>query len=239
MALPKLNNTPYYDVTIPSTGENTTYRPYLVKEEKILLMASETADSQQIARAMFDIVCKCVEGVNRNKLTTFDMDYLFLQLRTKAVGETANILATCENSDCFEQNEVIVDIGKVKVNMPKEKNNIVILSNDMTLELKYPTYNDVLNDKIMAYAESETELMYQTVMLCLDVLNVKDERMLFAEEPVEDIVEFIGSLTTEQFSKLNKFANNIPSVEEKIKFKCKKSNKENESILIGTNDFFQ
>ena len=239
MALPKLNTTPYYDVIIPSTGEKTRFRPYLVKEEKILLMASETADNQEIAGAMLNIVCECVEGVNRNKLTTFDMEYLFLQLRSKAVGETATMLATCQNGECFEENEVKVEIGKVEVNIPKDKNNIITLSDDMSIELKYPTYNAVLNDKIMYTAESETVLMYQTVMLCLDVLNVKDERMLFAEEPVEDIVEFIGSLTTEQFSKLNKFANNIPSVEEKITFKCKKCNKENESILIGTNDFFQ
>ena len=238
MALPKLNTTPYYDVIIPSTGEKTRFRPYLVKEEKILLMASETADNQEIAGAMLNIVCECVEGVNRNKLTTFDMEYLFLQLRSKAVGETATMLATCQNGECFEENEVKVEIGKVEVNIPKDKNNIITLSDDMSIELKYPTYNAVLNNKIMATEESETELVYQTVLLCLDILNVKDERMQFAEEPIEDVVEFIGSLSTDQFRNLSEFATNIPSVEETVNFKCKKCNKESEWIIQGSNDFF-
>lgn len=239
MALPKLNNTPYYDVTIPSTGEQTKYRPYLVKEEKVLLMSSETGDNQQIAQAMFDIVCTCVQNVSRNKLTTFDMEYLFLQLRSKSVGETANILMHCQNNDCLEQTEVAIKLSDIEIDLPKDKNNIIELKDDMTLELKYPTYNDMINDRVIASATSETELMYQTVLLCLDVLNVKDERMLFSEEPVEDIVEFIGGLTTEQFSKLNEFANNIPMIEKEVNFKCKKCNHDNNTVLSGTMDFFQ
>jgi len=239
MALPKLNNTPYYDVTIPSTGENTTYRPYLVKEEKILLMASETGDNQQIAKAMFDIVCICVQNISANKLTTFDIEYLFLQLRSKSIGETANVLMHCQNNDCLEQTEVSIKLSDVKIDLPKDKNNIIELTDDMTLELKYPTYNNMINDKVIAAATSDTELMYQTVMLCLDVLHVKDERMLFAEEPAEDIIEFIGGLTTEQFTKLNAFANSIPVIEKEVNFKCKKCNHDNETILSGTMDFFQ
>ena len=97
MALPKLNNTPYYDVTIPSTGEKTKYRPYLVKEEKVLLMSSETGDNQQLAPAMLDIVCQCVQNVSRNKLTTFDMEYLFLQLIYKSGGENYTLLTHHQN----------------------------------------------------------------------------------------------------------------------------------------------
>ena len=239
MALPKLNNTPYYDVTIPSTGETTTYRPYLVKEEKILLMALETADYQQVARAMFDIVCTCVNDTKRNKLTTFDMEYLFLKVRSKSVGETAKFLLQCQSEECHEQNEVTVKLSDVEIDLPKDKNNTIELKDDMILELKYPTYNDMINDRIIAETTSDAEMMYQTVMLCLDVLHIKDERMLFSEEPVEDIVEFIGSLTTEQFAKINAFANSIPVIEKEVEFKCKKCNHDNNTILSGTMDFFQ
>lgn len=238
MALPKLNNTPYYDVTIPSTGEKTKYRPYLVKEEKVLLVASESADMQTISEAMLDIVCTCVEAADRNKLTSFDLDYLFIQLRTKAVGESSDILLSCNNAECLEENEVKVDLTKAQINVPEDIKNMIKLSDEMTLELKYPTYYSILSDNIMQHAETNTELMYQTVMLCLNKLHLKDEIMNFADEPVEDAVEFIGSLSPDQFLKLNEFANNIPILKQEVKFKCKACSHENVQPLNGTSSFF-
>jgi len=238
MALPKLNNTPYYDVTIPSTGVKTRYRPYLVKEEKVLLIAGESEDQHAMSEAMLNVICDCIEGVDKYKLTTFDIQYLFLQLRAKSVGETSKLTFKCGNTKCDVSNEVTVQLSDINVEVPEDKKNKIELSEDMTIELKYPTYNAVLNNKIMATEESETELVYQTVLLCLDILNVKDERMQFAEEPIEDVVEFIGSLSTDQFRNLSEFATNIPSVEETVNFKCKKCNKESEWIIQGSNDFF-
>jgi hypothetical protein len=238
MALPKLNNTPYYDVVIPSTGEKTKYRPYLVKEEKVLLIASESSDTQTMSEAMLDIVCTCVEAANRNKLTTFDIDYLFVKLRTKAVGETSDILLTCTADDCGEQNDVKINLSDIVVVIPEDKKNIIQLQDEMTLQLKYPTYYSMINDQVIKHAESSAEIMYSTVMLCLDTLHVKDELMKFADEPVEDIVEFIGSLTPDQFSKLSEFANSVPEVTHNANFVCTKCNQKNEQLLEGTNSFF-
>ena len=108
----------------------------------------------------------------------------------------------------------------------------------MTLQLKYPTYYSMINDQVIKHAESSAEIMYSTVMLCLDTLHVKDELMKFADEPVEDIVEFIGSLTPDQFSKLSEFANSVPEVTHNANFVCTKCNQKNEQLLEGTNSFF-
>ena len=115
MALPQINNTPYYDITIPSTGEKTRFRPYLVKEEKILLIAYETQDVTQIANAMLHIIQTCVETINTIKITTFDMEYIFLQIRSKAVGENVDLKILCSNDECMEQTDVKVNISDIKV----------------------------------------------------------------------------------------------------------------------------
>jgi len=238
MALPKLNNTPYYDVVIPSTGEKTKYRPYLVKEEKVLLIASESGDSHTISEAMLDIVCACVEAADRNKLTVFDLDYLFVQLRAKAVGESSDVLMTCHGNECIEENEVKIILAEAKLDIPEDKGNMIKLNDDMTLQLKYPSYLKVISDNVLKNAETNAEIMYQTVMLCLDVLHLENEKMNFADEPIEDVVEFIGSLSPEQFSKLSNFANNIPSIKQEVKFKCKTCGHKNVQILSGTSSFF-
>jgi hypothetical protein len=238
MALPKLNNTPYYDVTIPSTGVKTRYRPYLVKEEKVLLMASESDDDHAMSEAMLNVICECVENLNKSELTTFDIQYLFLQLRSKSVGETSNLLFTCQNEDCGHQNDFKLKLSDVEVDMPKDKNDKIELSEDMILELKYPTYENMINDKIMRYAETGSEIMYQTVLLSLEALQTNDERMIFAEEPIEDIIEFIGNLSTAQFNKITDFTNNIPVLKHDVEFTCEKCKHKNKSLIAGNADFF-
>ena len=235
MPLPKLNNTPYYDVTIPSTGEKTKYRPYLVKEEKILMIASESEDDYAISEAMLNIIGDCVQGLDKYKLTTFDIQYLFLQLRSKSVGETSELIFPCE---CQHENKVTIKISDVTADVPEDKKNIIKLSEDMTIELKYPTYHDVINDKIMRSNISGTEVLYQSVMLSLDTLQLKNERMIFADEPVEDVIEFIGELSTDQFNKLTDFTNSIPALRKEIEFTCEKCKKVNKRVIEGTADFF-
>ena len=238
MTLPKLNNTPYYDVTIPSTGVQTRFRPYLVKEEKVLLMASESEDQHSMSQAMLNVICECVEAVDKYKLTTFDIQYLFLQLRAKSVGETSKINLTCKNSKCNHENEYSLELKDIHPIIPEDKKNKIELSEDMTIELKYPTYNSVINDKIIRHTESGAEVMYQTVVLSLDALQLKDERMIFAEEPIEDVIEFIGNLSTVQFNKLTDFTNTIPELKKDIEYECEKCQHKNKVTIEGTADFF-
>jgi|21_taG_2_1085346.scaffolds.fasta_scaffold16042_1 hypothetical protein len=239
MALPKLNNTPYYDVTIPSTGVKTRYRPYLVKEEKVLLMAAESDDEAGISQAMLDVISSCVEGVDKFKLTTFDVQYLFLQLRSKSVGETSELLFSCQNEGCDHENKVTIGISDVNVDMSSTENNKIELSEDMTIELKYPTYYDVSTDKILnKIGNNGAEVLYQSVLLSLDALQLKDERMIFAEEPIEDVIEFIGSLSTIQFQKLSDYVNSIPALKKEIEYTCEKCKHKNDVTIEGQADFF-
>ena len=131
-----------------------------------------------------------------------------------------------------------IQLSNVNVDVPEDKKNKIQLSEDMTIELKYPTYNSVINDKIMRHSESGSEIMYQTVLLSLDALQAKDERMIFAEEPIEDVVNFIGNLTNEQFKKLSEFSENIPMLRKEIQYSCDKCQHKNLSIIEGTADFF-
>ena len=145
MALPKLNDTPKYSVTIPSTQATVRFRPFLVKEEKVLLLAMESDDSNDIILAILDTISACVaDNIDVKKLTTYDIEYLFTQIRSKSVGETTTVGIECES--CKESNQVTVDINSIQVQGLDKVNYNISLSADMELELNHPTYTDIVND---------------------------------------------------------------------------------------------
>ena len=199
-------------------------------------MAAESTDDTQMSDAMLDIICKCFENISPHKLTTFDMEYLFLQLRSKSVGESIDLVYLC--SECEVENTVKVELAKSKPTIPKDKNNKITLKENMILELKYPSYYDIVQDKILQKSQSNYEIIYQTVMLCLDKLQMDDELMHFADEPIEDVVEFIGNLSTEQFKKLSSFAETIPFIKQEVKFDCKGCKHPNAIEIEGMHNFF-
>ena len=140
MALPKLE-TSRFESVIPSTGQRVSYRPYLVKEEKILMMAMETSDQKQIVRATKDIIKSCVfDDIDVNSLAVFDVEHLFLELRSKSVGESIDLKIKCEH--CEALNEQNVDFSEINVDVP-ESNNIIMLTDDIGLTMRYPSFDDV------------------------------------------------------------------------------------------------
>ena len=141
MALPKLNDTPKYDVVIPSTQNKVRYRPFLVKEEKVLMMALETKDQRKALEAIVDTIEACVtDDIDAKKLTTFDVEYMFTQIRSKSVGETSKINIKCD--ECNSSIEVEVPIDDVKIELPKIS-NIVELTKDISIKMKWPAYSDM------------------------------------------------------------------------------------------------
>ena len=143
MALPKLSNDrPVYEMVIPSTKETVKYRPFLVKEQKSMLVAFESQDPKQILDTMLVSIESCVPGVKISKLATFDVDYIFTQLRSKSVGETSTVLYAC--SECNEQNEVKINLQEVQMENKELKETIIPINDDISVEMKYPTYNDVI-----------------------------------------------------------------------------------------------
>ena len=169
MGLPQLqNDVPKYEMTVPSTKEVVKYRPFLVKEQKVLLVAFESKDSKQILNSMLSCLETCVQGINVNNLATFDVDYMFTQVRSKSVGETTQLLHPCE--ECNEENEVKIDLQTIDIktndNWETEKN--VSITDDIVVELKYPTYQDIISNNILGKTDgSVAEVLFESIMSCL------------------------------------------------------------------------
>jgi hypothetical protein len=234
MALPKINNIPKYKLTVPSSKKQITYRPFFVKEQKVLLIALESQDEDQILRATTDMIAACIdENINVAKMPTFDVEYIFTQIRAKSVGEKSKVNLGC--TACKEYTEVEIDLDQIKIEL-QDKGNEVKLNNDYTVVMKYPSYSDVV--KIKAKRGTITSTMYESVLMSLDKLKTPDEVINFAEEPEAEINNFLESLTTAQFEQLVKFVDNTPKLKHDVKFTCKNCNNVNKKTLQGLQDFF-
>lgn len=235
MALPKLNSAPVYEMTVPSTGQNVTYRPFLVKEQKNLLIAFESQNRRDLIRAVHRTIEACVEDDIDNNLTTFDVDYMFTKIRSKSVGETADILVPC--SECQTKNEVKVDLDDVTVDSEFPK-MLVQITDDVSVQMKFPTYDDFLGNTSLLDSTTVTEALLQLIITCMDSVFTEEERYSLRDETAEDVINFLESMTSEQFEKVSQFANNIPSVTKTVSFLCESCKHENEKTLKGLDDFF-
>jgi len=233
MPLPQVNEVPRYTATIPSTKQKITYRPFLVKEQKVLLIALESQESDEMYRAITDTIKSCIhEDIDVNKLATFDIEYLFLQIRSRSVGESSPIRVKC--SKCEEFNEISVNLDSISIDIDQKSKNIK-LNDNYTLVMKYPSYETVTHaDESNTVAES----LYNNIIMCLDVLKTPDEAILFQDEPREEIVKFIDNLTSEQFETLIEFTSHMPALSHDIEFTCNKCGHENKRTLRGLADFF-
>jgi len=233
MALPKLNDTPTYDMIIPSTGDKVTFRPFLVKEQKVLLMALESQDTKEILNSIINTINACVhENIKTNQLATFDLEYMFTQIRAKSVGETSDVLLVC--GDCEAENKVTIDISSISVEVSNAQKDIKI-SDVYTIRLRYPRYDIALGNN-----ENNTaaENMIKAVIGCLDQLMSEDEIILFDDESEDDIKAFVDNLTSPQLQSIMEFINDIPELKNDVKFDCEKCGKSNEITLKGIADFF-
>lgn len=234
MALPKLNATPAYEMTVPSTKQKVTFRPFLVKEQKILLMALETQDRNEIVRAVTRTVRACVEQ-DLGKLTSFDVDYMFTIIRSKSVGETAEVLLKC--SHCDHNNEVTIQLDHAFVD--GDVNNATIeLTSDIHLSMQYPSYEQLLQSEALTKGASITESLMELIIVCLDSVHTQDERISFKDESREEIIKFIESMSAQQFDKLSEFVSKAPALAYNTTFVCSSCGGSNDASLRGMDDFF-
>lgn len=235
MALPKLNSAPTYEMKIPSTGQSVVYRPFLVKEQKNLLIAFEAQNRQDLVRAVIRTIEACVEDSIKGNLTTFDVDYMFTKIRSKSVGETADILIPCE--ECDTNNEVRIELDKVEVtgDMPEM---LIPINDDVTVKMKFPTYEEFLSNQTLLDSTSATEALLQLIVTCLDSVLTEEERFAIKDEPQEEIVTFLESMTAEQFGKVSAFAASIPALTQDLEFACESCDHTNKKTLKGLDDFF-
>lgn len=236
MALPKINTFPWYDIVIPSTNKTVRYRPYNVGEQKTLLVAFESGESNNIAKALLDIVVNCVEDkLDRNSLTTFDVEYMFLQIRSKSVGETSNIVLKCPK--CEHDNDIQITVDQIKIDQSKFPERNIKISDEYTLELKFPTYLDILNDRGMQ-KETVSEILFEMVVQSLDKLHTPDELIRFKDEPDESVREFVNNLTAQQYEPLLEFVNNLPRLRQEVNYECESCGEKDTYTLEGLYDFF-
>lgn len=236
MALPNVNEVPLYDLKIPSTGQEVTFRPYLVKEQKVLLMAMESQDDKQVLRAMIETLKSCIrDPIDIDQLATFDLEYIFTQIRAKSVGETASLNMKC--IECEHSNPVTVPLDKIGVDIDKTK-KLIKINDKFTIEMKYPKYSAILLAPEEKDGESLTEALYEMAVMCLGYLITEDERINFADESREAVDQFLESLLASQFEQIMDFVNNIPKITYNLDYTCEQCGHENKLLLQGIQDFF-
>lgn len=235
MSLPKLNNTPKYSVTIPSSQKQVRYRPYLVKEEKILMLAMESNDQKQVLSTVVDTIVSCIEEpIDRNMLTSFDVEYLFTQIRAKSVGETSTVGIKC--SSCNHTNEVKIKLDTIKIDVPKVADKIE-LDPKVSLKMRWPSYNNIINS-VDLESKSPTEQTFDMIIQCIDSVLTDDEVIKMSEVSKGEAMAFIESFSSEQFTKIRQYVEKMPRMKHNVKFDCRSCGHKNELTLQGMNDFF-
>ena len=233
MALPKLNSNPKYEMVIPSLQKKVRFRPYLVKEEKILLMAFESQDTIQAMKAIIDTIIVCVDDkIKKEELTTFDVEYMFTKLRSKSVGERSNINVACSN--CKENNEVSINIDEIEIALDNPSQTIE-LQEDVHVEMGYPSAEVLMN---MKEGISQTEQLIELVVYSIKNIMSEEEQLNASDVSSKELREFVDSMTGEQFKKVSEFVATIPTLTKDIEFECKKCETENKTTLSGFTDFF-
>ena len=236
MALPKLN-TPTYELEVPSTDEKIKYRPFLVKEEKILLMAMESKDNAQIINAVKDIVSSCTfEKLNVATMPMFDMEFIFLNIRAKSVGEVSKLKILCPD-DKKTYASVELDLTKVEVQVGDEHSNKIELTDDMGMIMTYPTIDSFLESGIETVnANNMLDIIGNCV---LQIYEQKGEKVYQAKDQTKkELTEFIESMNSGQFKKLQSFFDTMPKLTHTIQVKNPKTKKTSDVKLTGLNDFF-
>ena len=236
MPLPKLI-TPTYELELPSTDEKIKYRPFLVKEEKILLIAMESGKNEDIIQAVKDIVSECTFGkLNLGSLPMFDVEYIFLNIRAKSVGEVSKLNILCPD-DKKTYTNIEVDLSKVQVQVGDEHTNKIELTDDTGIIMTYPTIDSFEKGGLQTInAKNMLDIIGSCV---LQIYEQKGEKVYQAkDQTTKELSEFIESMNSAQFKKVQKFFDTMPKLKHTVTVKNPKTKKESEVILQGLNDFF-
>jgi len=236
MALPKID-VPIYELTVPSTDEKIKYRPFLVKEEKLLLIAMESGENSDILRAVKDIVDACTfNKMKIGNMPMFDVEYIFLQIRSKAVGEVSTLRVLCLD-DMKTYAKVEVDLNEIEVRVTDAHTNKIELSDEMGVIMKYPTVDSFVENKIDDISPAN---MLDVIVTCIDkIYDKKGEEVFDAKDSTkQELIDFVEQMNTTQFADVQKFFDTMPALSHEITVKNPKTKKESKVTLSGLNDFF-
>ena len=240
MPLPTIA-TPTYELTLPSTGKKIKYRPFLVKEEKLLILALDSKNQFEITNSVKDVIRKCVltKGIKVDDLPTFDIEYLFLNIRAKSIGEDINLVVTCPDDKKTEV-PVTIYVDEIEVIESKEHSKDITLDKDMTLRMKYPSLNQFIENNFYTKDNPETTVSktFQLVADCMETVFTKEDAWDSNDYSPEERMQFIEQLSSKQFKQVSKFFATMPKLSHTIEVTNPNTKKKSSIVLEGLADFF-
>ena len=227
--------TPKYQITIPSTKEKTSFRPFLVKEEKVLLLAQEGNDPDNMVMALQSLIESCVDGINdASTMPLFDIEFLFLRIRAKSVGEEVRPIIICPVTG--EEIEITINISEIDVKKTKEHTNKIKISDDLIVYMKYPSLA-LLKERSTGIDYNSPSSFYDLISDCIEKIETKEETIETKGYSKDELVSFVDNMTKQQFEKLLEFFVTSPRVEHIVKYTAS-DDVEREVVLSGLSDFF-
>ena len=237
MPLPKIS-TPTYELEIPSTKKKIRYRPFLVKEEKILIIAMESQSDTEIANAVKDVLSTCIltKGVKVDTLSTFDIEYLFLNIRGKSVGEDVEVMVTCPD-DNKTKVPVRVNLDDIQIITSKDHKRDIKLDDQLMMRMKYPSINEFIKSNFTTN-EIKPEDTFDLIISCIEQIYNEEESWSTSDCTKEEMNDFLDQLNSNQFKEIEKFFETMPKLSHTIKVKNPKTNVENSIKMEGLSAFF-
>lgn len=237
MPLPVIS-TPTYELYLPVTGKKIKYRPFLVKEEKILIIAMESEDEKQIGRAVKDVLSNCIltRGVKVDKLPTFEIEYLFLHVRGKSVGESVDLLITCPDDE-QTQVPIGIDLDDIQIEVDNEHNRDIVLDDNYTMRMKYPSLDQFIKSNFNQTDVSVDET-FDLISGCIEQVFSADEAWSASDCTKKELFAFLEQLNSKQFQAVEKFFETMPKLSHSVKVKNPNTGVENDVVLEGLASFF-
>lgn len=238
MSLPKIN-APTYELVLPSSGRKIKYRPFLVKEEKLLIIAMESDNMEEIARAMKQVLANCIvsRGIKVDKLSTFDIEYLFLNVRGKSVGESVDVLLTCPD-DNETRVPVSIALSDIQVQKDPEHTNIIQLDDTYSLKMRYPSLSEFVQENFSDEGLQQIEQSFDLIGKCIDQIFTEEESWAASDHTPKEMTEFVENLGSAQFKELEKFFTTMPKLSHTVKVKNPNTGVESDVVLEGLANFF-
>ena len=238
MGLPKIS-TPIYELEIPSLKKKIRYRPFLVKEEKILIIALESEDSKAIANAVKNVISNCIlsKGIKVDDLSTFDIEYLFLNIRGKSVGESVDVLITCPDDETT-QVPVSINLDEINVEENPKHSRDIKLDDTLTLRMRYPSMTEFIKNNFDSGDNVSVDDTFDLIVSCIDQIYSEEESWTASDSTKKELLEFVEQLSSKQFKEVEKFFDTMPKLSHTIKVKNPKTGVESEVVLEGLSAFF-
>ena len=239
MPLPKIT-APTYELVLPSSGRKCRYRPFLVKEEKLLIIAMESEDTKQITTAVQNVLKNCIltRGIKVEKLATFDIEYLFLNIRGKSVGEEVEVMITCPD-DGETQVPAVINLDDIKINETKGHTRDIKIDDTLSLRMKYPSMDEFVKNNFDISEGMDIEDTFELIASCIEQVYSEEESWNASDCTRKELVDFIDQLGTKQFKEVENFFATMPKLSHTLKVVNPKTKVENEILLEGLQSFFE